>query len=147
MISELYHDPAKPSALSTLNKLGQAAKQSKLEWKPSKIKSWLESQEAYTMHKPLRHRFPRNPYTVNNILDVWECDLIDVQSLSKFNGNFKYLLTVIDVFSKFLHIVPLKSKTGPAVTSAFQSILKNPKYSTPLRRKRPIWVRTKGKNF
>ena len=50
------------------------------------------------MHKQLRHRFARNPYTVNNILDVWECDLIDVQSLSKFNGNFKYLLTVIDVF-------------------------------------------------
>ena len=85
---------------------------------------------------------------MNNILDVWECDLIDVQSLSKFNGNYKYLLTVIDVFSKFLHIAPIKSNTGPAVTSAFQSILKDPKYSTPLRRRRPIWVRTdKGKEF
>ena len=65
------------------------------------------------MHKQLRHRFPRNPYTVNNILDVWECDLIDVQSLSKFNGNFKYLLTVIDVFSKFLHNISPKIKDRP----------------------------------
>ena len=70
MISEMYCDPAKPLALSTLNKLGQAAKQRKLGWKPNQIKSWLESQEAYTMHRPLRHRFPRNPCTVNNILDV-----------------------------------------------------------------------------
>ena len=91
MIGELYYDPAKPSALSTLNKLEQAAKQSKLGRKPSQIKSWLESQETYTMHRPLSHRFPRNPYTVNNIHDVWECDLIDVQSLSKFNENFKSL--------------------------------------------------------
>ena len=46
---------------------------------------------------------------------------------------------------KFLHIVPLKSKMGIAVTAAFKSILKNPKYSTPVQR-RPIWVQTdKGK--
>ena len=107
MISELYYDPAKPSALSSLEKLRHMANRIKLGWKPSQKKTWLESQETYTMHKQLRHRFARNPYTVNNILDVWECDLIDVQSLSKFNGNFKYLLTVIYVFSKFLHIVPL----------------------------------------
>ena len=81
-------------------------------------------------------------------MDVWECDLIDVQALGKFNENHKYLLTTIDVFSKFLHVVPLKSKMGPAVTSAFQSILKDPKYSTPLFKKRPIWVRTdRGKEF
>jgi len=71
-------------------------------------------QDAYTLHKPLRRRFPRNPYTVNN-LDVWVADLVDVQEFSKFNDNYKYLLTVIYVFSKFLHIVPLKSKMGTSV--------------------------------
>jgi len=45
-------------------------------------------------------RFPRNVYTVNSIEDVWECDLVDVQGLSKYNGGIKYLLSVIDVFSK-----------------------------------------------
>jgi len=49
------------------------------------------------MHKPLRRRFPMNSYTVNNILDVWEADLVDVQAFSKFNDNYKYFLTVIDV--------------------------------------------------
>jgi transposase InsO family protein len=76
-----------------------------------------------------------------------EADLVDVQAFSKFNDNYKYLLTVIDVFSKFLHIVPLKSKMGTAITLAFKSILKDPKYSTPVQR-RPIWLRTdKGKEF
>ena len=67
--------------------------------------------------------------------------------VTKYKDGARYLLTVIDVFSKFLHIVPLLSKTGKAVTTAFQSIFKGPKYSQPIRR-RPVWVRTdKGKEF
>ena len=108
MTSKLYYDPSKPSSFSSLKKLKAAAKESKLGKKPGETKSWLETQDAYTLHKPLRRRFPRNPYTVNNILDVWECDLIDVQVLSKFNDSYTYPLTATDVFSKFLHIVPLK---------------------------------------
>jgi transposase InsO family protein len=74
-------------------------------------------------------------------MDVWECDLVDVQALSKHNDNFKYILSVIDVFSEFLYMIPLKSMTGTAVTTAFQSIL-------PQGRRRPIWVRTdRGKEF
>jgi len=38
-------------------------------------------------------------------MDVWECDLVDVRALGKFNDNYKYILTVIIVFSKFLHMV------------------------------------------
>jgi len=58
-----------------------------------------------------------------------------------------FLLKAIDVFSKYLHIVPLKSKTGKVVTLAFLSIFKDPKYSKPFRR-RPIMLRTdRGKEF
>jgi transposase InsO family protein len=95
----------------------------------------------------VRKRIPRNPYSVNNILDVWECDLLDVQSHSKFNDAYKFVLTVIDTFSKFLHMVPLKSKTGTAVASAFESVLQSPKYNKPSQR-RPVWVRIdRGKEF
>jgi len=54
---------------------------------------------------------------------------------------------VIDVFSKFLHIVPLKSKSGKDVNAAFQSVLKDPRYLKPFKR-RPVWFRTdKEKEF
>ena len=49
----------------------------------------------------MKKRFPRNPYSVTNVMDVWECDLVDVQSLGKFNDGHRYILTVIDVFSKY----------------------------------------------
>jgi len=96
---------------------------------------------------PVRKRFPRNPYSVDNIMDVWESDLIDVHALSRHNDGVKYLLTIIDVFSNFLHMVPLKSKTGKDVSAVFQSVLKDPRYMIPFKR-RPFWVRTdKGKEF
>jgi len=43
-------------------------------------------QHAYTLHKPLCRRFPRNSYTVN-YLDIWEADLVDVQAFTEFNDN------------------------------------------------------------
>ena len=80
-------------------------------------------------------------------MDVWECDLLNVQALSRHNDGVKYLLTVIDVFSKFLHTVPLTSKSGKHVSAAFQSVLKEPRYLKPFKR-RPVRVRThKGKEF
>jgi len=55
----------------------------------AKTQAWLERQDAYTLHKPVRKHFPRNPYIVNNVMGVWESDLLDVQNISKFNNNYK----------------------------------------------------------
>jgi len=43
-------------------------------------------------------RSPRNPYTLNNAMDVWECDLVYVRAFGKLNDDYKYILSVIDVF-------------------------------------------------
>ena len=49
---------------------------------------------------------------MNSIDEIWAADLIDMQAFSKDNNGIKYLLTVIEIFSKFVCIVPLKQKTG-----------------------------------
>jgi len=114
---------------------------------PSQIKARLETQDAYTLHRPLRKRFPSNPYTVNNIDDVWDIDILDLTSLKKYNNNYRYPLQVIDVFSKYMHSVPLRTKTGKEVAATLESIFRDPKYTKPIRR-RPVWVRTdEGKEF
>jgi len=71
-------------------------------------------------------------------MEVFECDLVDVQALRKYNDSYKYLLTVIDVH--------LKSITGKDISSALQTVLQDRKYLKPIKR-RPIWlVLTTGKN-
>ena len=57
---------------------------------------------------------------VNGIDEIWAADLIDMQEFSKDNNGIIYLLTVIDIFSKFVWIVPLKRKTGQKVANVFQ---------------------------
>jgi len=63
------------------------------------------------LHRPERKRFARNPYTVTNVMDVWECDLLDVQAYAKYNDSYRYILSVIDVFPEFLHMDPIKTKS------------------------------------
>ena len=60
-------------------------------------------------------------------------DLIDMHAFSKDNNGIKYLLTVIDIFSKFVWIIPLKRKIGQEVANAFSMILKE-------RRPCKMWV-------
>jgi len=125
-ISDLYYDEGNPAGFSTLPKLRAAeAAERKLKGKLQSvcaIKAWLEEQDVYTLHRPVRKLFARDPYTVINVIDVWECDLLDVQVYVKYNDHYKYLQSVIGVFSKFLLLVPVKTKSGPAVTTAFHCI-------------------------
>ena len=56
---------------------------------------------------------------VNGIDEIWAVDLIDMQAFSNDNYGIKYLLSVIDIFYKFVWIVPLKRKTEQEVANAF----------------------------
>ena len=73
--------------------------------------------------------------------NIWGVDLADMQLLSKYNKGFRFLLCVIDIFSKYGWVVPLKDKNGISIVKAFQSILKQSN-SKPNK----IWV-DKGSEF
>ena len=89
---------------------------------PEKVKDWLKTQDTYTLHKPVRYKFPRRKIIVGGIGHQWQADLVDVSRLSKHNKGIKFLLTCIDVFSRKAWVVPLKDKTGSTLLTAFQSI-------------------------
>ena len=91
------------------------------------------------MHKPVRRKFEKRRVLVNGIDKIWAADLVDMQAFSKFNRGIKYLLAVIDVFSKYGYLVPLNDKTGKSVASALKTIFKE-------RKPEKMWV-DKGKEF
>ena len=68
-------------------------------------------------------------------------DLADMQLISKFNKGFRFLLCIIDVFSKYVWVVPLKDKKSVSIVNTFQSILKKSN-----RKPNKIWV-DKGSEF
>ena len=56
--------------------------------------------------------------------NIWGADLTDTPSISKSSIGFRFLLCVIDIYSKYSWVVPLKNKKGIAFTNAFQKIFK-----------------------
>ena len=55
--------------------------------------------------------------------ETWSADLIDKSSLSKYNNNYKFILTIIDIFTKYAWALPLKNKSGLSITNGFKTIL------------------------
>ena len=97
-------------------------------------------QLAEELHKPVIRHFPKRKVEVTGIDKIWAADLVDMQSFSKHNDGVKYLLCVVDVFSKYGWIVPLKDKSGKSVSAALIKIFGEG------RKPEKLWV-DKGKEF
>ena len=95
--------------------------------KPNKEKVTFAWQEklAEELHKPIKRHFTRRRVITYHIDEIWAADLVEMQQFSKGNKGFRYLLMVIDVFSKYGWIVPLKDEKGETVAETFKSIFKD----------------------
>ena len=123
-----YHDPRAPGSLGGVQRFARAHK---IPLK--KAQHVLQQDLAYTLHKPRRRRFPTLPVLVGGLDDQWVADLVEVQPLAKYNRGIRYLLTVLDVLSKYAWVQPLKAKTGVALVKAFNKILKQGRQPNRLR--------------
>ena len=87
------------------------------------------------LHKPIIKKFKKEnaqpPFTDS----IWGADLADTQLISKFYKGFRFLLCVIDIYSKFTWVIPLKDKKGITITNAFHKSLKEPN-----RKSNKIWI-------
>ena len=77
---------------------------------------------AKELLKPKLKRFPRRKIYSPNMDRIWTMDLMDVRKYSKQNKNYKYILVVLDIFSRFAWARPVKAKTGREVTDALRDI-------------------------
>ena len=98
-------------------------------------------QLAEELHKPIIKKFGKRKVHAAFKDDIWGADLADMQLLSRYNKGIRFLLCVVDIFSKYSWFVPLKDKKGVSIATAFQSILKQSN-----RKPNKIWV-DKGCEF
>ena len=81
-------------------------------------------QLAEELHQPIIRKFKKRKVHSTFKDNIWGADLADMQLLSRCNKGIRFLLCVIDIFSKYAWVVPLKDKKGVSIVTAFQSILK-----------------------
>lgn len=116
-LKTIYYNVKHPAGFSSVSKLAEAS-----GYPYNQVKKWLKGQRTYTLHKQARKRYPTRKYLVHDIDDQWQADLADVSAISKHNNGNHFLLTVIDIFSRYAWVRPLKSKHGIGVAKAFRSI-------------------------
>ena len=83
------------------------------------------------LHKPVRRHFARRRVESRGIGDLIQADLVEMIPYAEENQDYKYLLTVIDTFSKYAWAEPVKTKSGKDVTEAFSKVLT--RMTTPVR--------------
>lgn len=116
-LKAIYYDPKHPAGFSSIEKLAKASGYSK-----AKVKTWLKAQPTYTLHRQAGKRYPTRKYIVHDIDEQWQADLADVALIANKNDDNHFILTVIDIFSRYAWARPLKNKSGKEVAKAFNDI-------------------------
>ena len=123
-LKSVYYDVNSPASFTSTEKLYQAVRRlGKYKISRQKIKQWLQEQDVYTLHRGVKRKFSRRKIITSGVNIQWGADLASVVNIAKYNSGVKYLLIVLDVFSKYLFVKPLKSKRAKDVTEAFNRIL------------------------
>ena len=100
-LSSNYYDHENPAAYSSLYKFYNAVECIDDSIRIEDVKHWLRGQDVNTQHKQIRKKYRRRITVVRVIDDVWQLDLIVLTNIARYDSNFRYLLTAIDVFSRF----------------------------------------------
>ena len=123
-LKRIYYNPSNPASYSGPDKLYRFVRRDgKFVLSKYKIRKWLQRQEPYSLQRPLKRKFRRNKVITTGIDDQWDVDLMDMTKYSKYNNGWSFVLVVIDIFSKYVWMRPLKDKKGESVAKALKDIL------------------------
>ena len=123
-LKKFHLDPKFPGSYSGAYKFYQEVKNIHPKVTLKKVNEFLKSQDAYTLHK--RTRKPKFRRTlVFKPRDLWQIDLLDMQKYNKENDGYRYICVIIDCFSRYVWVKPLKNKTGKATVKALALLLMN----------------------
>lgn len=142
VLFEVYYSHNSPGAFSSAERLYNFVKNNyTIDVSRKTVTEWLQKQNTYTLHRNRRIRFKRNHYNITNIDDLWEMDLIDVQKISHNNKGKKFILAVIDCFTRYAWCIPIKRKTPSEIIRAFDILFSETS-------RRPVKLQSdKGKEF
>jgi transposase InsO family protein len=123
-LTAIYTDASSPGSLGGVDRLYRESKKQKIKGvTKKKVKNYLKKHLGYTLHKPVKRKFVRGVTSVFYIDELWQADLCEMQLIREYNSDVRYLLTVIDVFSKYAWVRQLKNKRTKTVADAFVDIV------------------------
>ena len=135
-IEERYKTQSAPGRFQGPDKVYISAKRSGINTTKAAVKEALSSQDSYTLNRSIVWKFPRIRVVVQGYNTEWDSDLADLALLSTKNDGYKYLLVMIDIFSRYAWVRPLKTKFAKEMVKAMKSIFE--------KGRKPALLRTDG---
>lgn len=125
ILKRVYETVESPNSYGGVNALLRNARKIDKSISRSIVEEFLEDQPSYTLHRITRRRFARRKILSPRPKVIASCDLADMSGLARHNNGYRYILVVIDVFSRFLKAVPVKKKDGATMVKALKLVLEN----------------------
>ena len=123
LLKKAYYNPRNPGSFGGVQRLlREVQKNTALSRKD--VEDFLSQQNTYTRHKDRRWRFPRNKVIALFKDEQWQADLAEMVPYATQNNGYRYILVVIDIFTKYAWAAPLKRKDPESVREGFKQIFK-----------------------
>jgi hypothetical protein len=123
LLNDVFYNTESPACFSGANNVYREAKKRNKRITLQNVRDFLRLQSPYTLHKPVKRRFPRNITKTSGIDVDWQADLADMKSLKLKNKGYTFILVCIDVLSRFAFAEPVKRKTPEQIGAAFEVIM------------------------
>lgn len=123
IFKSIYFNAKNPASFASVRKLYLAAKKIRKDITFRDAETFLTNTNTYTSHKKVQHRFLRRKIIVRGINDQWQIDLIVIPALKDENDGYMYIMVVVDCFSRYAYVEPMKRKFAVNAVEAFKKIL------------------------
>ena len=131
VLNRLYYDTSLPSSYGGVQSLMTGLKNVDGDLPPysqKQVKEWLSRQWTYSLHKPARRRgFPQRKYVTRGLNFQFQSDLVEMIPFERENNGYRYIMTTIDIFSRYGWAIPIKRKTGPEIVKALSKVFRERK--------------------
>lgn len=128
ILNRIYTSTRNPNSFSSVQKLYRAARREIPDLTKQQVEQFLQSKLTYTLNKPVVRKFKRLKTIAAGVGTEWQADLMVFNAIARENDGYKYLLVVVDVFSRFLYLEGVKSKKADDMQKAFENIFKRSKF-------------------
>ena len=108
-------------------------KEGKFVLTKAKIREWLLKQEDYAVHRETRSKFKRKRVVAPFVDYQWDVDTANITFYRKDNDGYAYFVLAIDILSKFVWTVPLRTSTGQEMVQALKRMFASGRKPTHIR--------------
>ena len=122
-LKNLYEDPSFPGSFSGKNRFYQELRKGGHLVSPKTVTEKLRAIDSYTLHKPEKKPALYRRIWTKGIKYLYQCDLVDLSSLHKHNDGYKWIITIIDTFSKKAWAFKMKNKSANSVVTVMKPFL------------------------